>query len=184
MKKVLLPVALACAAFLSGCAGYTWGTSVPKEYRKVSVPVFENLTNVSELGPIVTQYTLREFQREGSFRIAGTEDAAIEVQGVLRTMSRGGVAFDRGRGMRASEYRYVIIADVSFVDKKNGKVLFERKGIKGETTFLTQDDLLTGQKNASFRVASDIARQIVNDAIALPLSGNGIRSGAVEGVQK
>ena len=184
MKKVLLPVALACAAFLSGCAGYTWGTSVPKEYRKVSVPVFENLTNVSELGPIVTQYTLREFQREGSFRIASTEDAAIEVQGVLRTMSREGVAYDRGRGMRASEYRYVIIADVSFVDKKNGKVLFERKGIKGETTFLTQDDLLTGQKNASFRVASDIARQIVNDAIALPLSGNGIRSGAVEGVQK
>ena len=184
MKKVLLPVALACAAFLSGCAGYTWGTSVPKEYRKVSVPVFENLTNVSELGPIVTQYTLREFQREGSFRIASTEDAAIEVQGVLRTMSREGVAYDRGRGMRASEYRYVIIADVSFVDKKNGKVLFERKGIKGETTFLTQDDLLTGQKNASFRVASDIARQIVNDAIALPLSGNDIRSGAVEGVQK
>lgn len=184
MKKVLLPVALACAAFLTGCAGYTWGTSVPKEYRKVSVPVFENLTNVSELGPIVTQYTLREFQREGSFRIARAEDAAIEVQGVLRTTKRVAVDYDRGRGMRASEYRYAVLADVSFVDKKNGKILFERKGIEGETTFLTQDDFLTGQNNASFRVASDIARQIVNDAIALPLSGNGIRSGAVEGVQK
>ncbi|MBR3924933.1 MAG: hypothetical protein IKJ45_17575, partial [Kiritimatiellae bacterium] len=137
-----------------------------------------------EIGPIVTQYTLREFQREGSFKIVRPEDAAIEVQGVLRSMHREGVAYDRGQGMRASEYRYVIVADVTFVDKKNGKVLFERKGIKGETTFLTNDDLLTGQRNASFRIADDIARQIVNDALALPFPGDGKGTGAVEGVQK
>lgn len=184
MRSLILSAAAVAAILFSGCAGYQWGTSVPKDYRKVSVPVFENLTVVSEIGPIVTQYTLREFQREGSFRIVRPEDAAIEVQGILRSMSRHGIAYDRGRGMRASEYRYVIVADVSFVDKKTGKVLLERKGIKGETTFLTQDDLLTGQKNASFRIAADIARQIVNDAAALPFPGEGTRTGAVEGVQK
>ena len=184
MRTMFFPVALLASMLLSGCAGYTWGTSVPKEYRKVSVPVFENMTEVSEIGPIVTQYTLREFQREGSFKIVRPADAAIEVQGVLRSMDREGVAYDRGQGMRASEYRYVIVADVTFVDKKNGKVLLERKGIQGSTTFLTNDDLLTGQKNASFRIADDIARQIVNDALALPFSGDGKGTGAVEGVQK
>ncbi len=184
MRSIFYSVALFAFALLSGCAGYTWGTSVPKEYRKVSVPVFENLTIVSEIGPIVTQYTLREFQREGSFKIVRPEDAAIEVQGTLRSMSRDGVSYDRGRGMRVSEYRYVVFADVVFVDKRNGKVLLERKGIKGETTFLTNDDLLTGQRNASFRVADDIARQIVNEALALPLSDGEERTGAVEGVQK
>ena len=184
MRSIFYSVALFAFALLSGCAGYTWGTSVPKEYRKVSVPVFENMTAVSEIGPIVTQYTLREFQREGSFRIVRPENAAIEVQGVLRSMRREGVAYDRGEGMRASEYRYVVVADVTFVDKKNGKVLLERKGIKGETTFLTNDDLLTGQRNASFRIADDIARQIVNDALALSFPGDGKGTGAVEGVQK
>ena len=184
MRTMLFTGALLAVTLLSGCAGYTWGTSVPKEYRKVSVPVFENMTTVSEIGPIVTQYTLREFQREGSFKIVRPEDAVIEVQGVLRSMAREGVAYDRGRGMRASEYRYVVVADVTFVDKKNGKVLLERKGIKGETTFLTNDDLLTGQRNASFRVADDIARQIVNEALVLPLSDGEERTGAVEGVQK
>ena len=184
MRSMLFTVALRAVTLLSGCAGYTWGTSVPKEYRKVSVPVFENMTAVSEIGPIVTQYTLREFQREGSFRIVRPENAAIEVQGVLRSMRREGVAYDRGEGMRASEYRYVVVADVTFVDKKNGKVLLERKGIKGETTFLTNDDLLTGQRNASFRIADDIARQIVNDALALSFPGDGKGTGAVEGVQK
>jgi hypothetical protein len=174
----------AATMLFAGCAGYTWGTSVPKSYRKVSVPVFENLTTASEIGQIVTQYTLREFQREGSFRIVRPEDADIEVQGVLSYMGRDGVAYDRGQGMRASEYRYVVSADVSFIDKKNGKIILERKGIKGETSFLTQNDLLTGQRNASFRIASDIARQIVNEAVELPLSAEGERKGAVEGVQK
>ena len=184
MRAMMFSLMLVATVLLSGCVGYSWGTSVPKEYRKVSVPVFENLTPVSEIGPIVTQYTLREFQREGSFRVAHPEDAAIEVQGVLRSMDRHAVAYDRGRGMRASEYRYVIVADVSFIDKKNGKILLERRGVKGETTVLTHNDLLTGQKNASFRIASDIARQIVNDAVALPFPGEGTRTGAVEGVQK
>jgi hypothetical protein len=78
----------------------------------------------------------------------------------------------------------LIVADVSFIDKKNGKILLERKGIRGETTFLTQNDLLTGQRNASFRIASDIARQIVNEAAAIAFPGNGTGTGAVEGVQK
>ena len=184
MRTVVLGLALGSIALLSGCAGYTWGTSVPEEYRTVAVPVFENLTEVSEMGPTVTQYTLREFQREGSFKVVRPDDAAIEVQGVIRKMTRLGIAYDRARGMRASEYRYEILADVSFVDRRKGKVLLERKGLKGETTFLTQNDLLTGQKNAAARIAQDLARQIVNEAIALPLKGNGKGTGAVEGVQK
>ena len=184
MKTVVLGLALGSIALLSGCANYTWGTGIPEDYRTVAVPVFENLTEVSEMGPTVTQYTLREFQREGSFKVVRPADAAIEVQGVIRKMTRLGIAYDRARGMRASEYRYEILADVTFVDRRRGKVLLERKGLKGETTFLTQEDLLTGQKNASARIAQDLARQIVNEALALPLKGDGKGTGAVEGVQK
>ena len=184
MRNEILAVAIGALSLASGCASYTWGTSVPEEYRTVAVPVFENLTEVSELGPIVTQYTLREFQREGTFKVARPGDAAIEVQGALRKMIRGGIAYDRGFDMRATEYRYVVIADVTYVDKRNGKVLLERKGVQAETTFLTQNDLLTGQKNASARIAQDLARQIVNDAVALPFVRSRSGTGAVEGVQK
>ena len=184
MRTVVLGMALGAIAMLSGCAGYSWGTAVPEEYRTVAVPVFENLTEASELGPTVTQYTLREFQREGTFKVVRPADAAIEVQGVIQKMVRGGVAYDRGRGMRATEYRYVIRADVTFVDRRKGKVLLERKGLEGATTFLTQNDLLTGQKNAAARLAQDLARQIVNEALALPLHGDDKASGVVEGVQK
>ena len=184
MKTLPLAVALCALAAIAGCAGYTWGTSVPEEYRTVAVPVFENLTEVAELGHIVTQHTLREFQREGTFKVATPENAAIEVQGVIRRMNREGVSYDRGRGMRATEYHYEVQADVTYVDKRNGKVLLERRGIQAETTFLTQNDLLTGQKNAAPRIAQDIARQVVNDALALPFVRGRNGTGAVEGVQR
>lgn len=184
MKSVFLVAALGALALVAGCAGYTWGTSVPEEYRTVSVPVFENLTEVSELGTFVTQYALREFQREGTFKVAHSGDAAVEVQGVLRKMDREGVSYDRARGMRTAEFRYMIVADVTYVDKRKGKVLLERKGLTAETTFLTQDDLLTGQRNAAQRIASDLGRQIVNEALSLPFVRSQKGTGAVEGVQK
>ena len=101
MKNLRLIAALCGVTLLAGCAGYTWGTSVPEEFRTVAVPLFENLTEVAEMGPMVTQYTLREFQREGSFRIVRPADAAIEVQGVVRKMDRRVASFDRTGRMRA-----------------------------------------------------------------------------------
>ena len=54
---------------LAGCANYRGTSSVPEELRTVAVPVFENRTSSAELGPIITQYVLREFQREGTFSV-------------------------------------------------------------------------------------------------------------------
>ena len=155
-------VALFLAAF-AGCASYRWTSSVPEELRTVAVPVFENRTSSAELGPIVTQYVLREFQREGTFSIRRTGDSALEVQGVIVKASRDAAAFDRGYGSRASEYRYTVTAEVSLINKDTGKVLLNNRRYVAETTFLTRDDLLTSQRNAATRIAQEFARQIVDD---------------------
>lgn len=159
-------IAALCAA-LCGCAGYRWSSSVPEDMRTVAVPVFENRTKAAELGPIVTQYTLREFQREGTYAIRRTGDSAIEVQGAIVEAHRKAASYDRSGETRGREYRYYVTAEVSFVDKKNSKVLIENRKYQGETTFLGHDDMLTGQRNAAQRIAADIARQVVDDATAL-----------------
>lgn len=183
MKKAILSAVSGLAVLLAGCSAYKWGTTVPQAYRSVSVPVFENFTDFPELGPAVAQYTLREFQREGTFRIARPSDAAIEVQGALAKMTRYDLTYDRGNSVRATEYRCSVEVEVTIVDKKTGKVLLERKPVTGETTFAVQNDLQTSQRNATARIADDIARQIVNEALALDYGARG-GNGAVEGVQK
>ena len=166
MKKSVvcrLSSAVLVLAALAGCASYRWTSSVPEELRTVAVPVFENRTSSAELGPIVSQYVLREFQREGTFSIRRTGDSSLEVQGVIVKASRDPAAFNRGYGSRASEYRYTVTAEVSLINKDTGKVLLNNRRYVAETTFLTRGDLLTTQRDAAARIAQEFARQIVDD---------------------
>ena len=172
MKNTSIAGAIMLAAVsLCGCANYSWTSDVPEEMRTVAVPVFENRTMAAELGPIVTQYVLREFQREGTFSIRRPGGASVEVQGSLVKAERQPVSYDRAYGSRASEYRYLVTAEVSIINRDAGRVLQSNRNYVAETTFLVQGDLLTAQRNAAQRVAQDMARQIVDDVVSYPYDG-------------
>ena len=161
MKKIL-PIAIVVFA-LAGCVGYRWTSPVPSDMRTVSVPTFRNESDVVELGAVATRQVLREFQREGTFKIASADDAAIEVQGVIKSASVGRIYFKREMSMRAYEQRLVVSADVSFIDRRNGKVIVNNRRYVAETTYFSDTDIATARRDASGRAAEDLARQIVDD---------------------
>ena len=161
MKKIL-PTVIAALA-LAGCANYRWTSPVPADMRTVNVPTFRNETDLLELGAVATRQVLREFQREGTFKIASADDAAIEVQGVIKSASIGRIYFKREMSMRAYEQRLVVSADVSFVDRRNGKVMVNNRKYTAETTYFSDTDMATARRDASGRAAEDLARQIVDD---------------------
>ena len=165
MKARMACLALAILA-LAGCAGYRWAPEVPDSMRTVAVPVFENRTDFSEFGPTATRHVLREFQNEGTFSVRRVPDAALELQGVVASVKQHGLDFDRGYDRRASEYRLSVTVELTLVDKKSGKVLFENRKVTGETTYLSQRDVLSGRRDAADRVARDIARQAVGAVLA------------------
>ncbi len=161
--KNLVPVA---ALLLCGCLSYTWTSSVPKEMRTVAVPTFRNESDVTELGSIVSRQILREFQREGTFRIASPGNAAIEVQGTIKS-KRSHVNAYNVRSNRHREYAFEITAEVSFVDKTFGRILADNRTYTARTTFLGGNDNMTGERDASGRIAEELAQQIVDDALTL-----------------
>jgi len=171
MRKAL-PFLL-CAALLAGCRSYTWTSSVPEGMRTVSVPTFRNETDVVELGAVAARQVLREFQREGTFRIASSGEAALEVQGVLRSASVGMLNYKREMTARAYEHRFVVTADVSLVDRKSGRVLVDNRRYSAETTFYSDTDIVTGRRNASGRLMEDLARQVVDDVVGRDWGGEG-----------
>ncbi|HRT30672.1 MAG TPA: LPS assembly lipoprotein LptE, partial [Kiritimatiellia bacterium] len=98
-----------CSLFLfliAGCASYRIGSDVPQELRTITVPVFENASGFPEIDATVTQYVLREFQREGTFKIASLDDASLKLLGKLIKTDMQSLNYDRGYGARTSEYRY------------------------------------------------------------------------------
>ena len=153
-------------ALLAGCLGYTWTSGVPESRRTIAVPAFENRTTYAEFGATATKHVLREIQREGTFKIRDTGDSALELQGSITRVTLNGIDYDRGYDRRASEYRMRVTVECSLIDKVENKVLFDNRKFVGETTFLSQRDVLTGQRNASDRVAVDLARQIVDGVLA------------------
>ena len=164
MKRILL---IAFSAFvLAGCSGYRWTSSVPADMRTVCVPTFRNETDVVELGAVTTRQLLREFQREGTFKLAASDDAAVEVQGVLKTATAALVRFKRSMAMRAYEQRLVVRAEVSVIDRRNGKVVVDNRPYVAETTYFSDTDIATARRDASARAADDLARQIVDDIVS------------------
>lgn len=174
MTRLLVMRALAAAAaagLVAGCGtSYRWRSAVPEAKRTVVVPVFANETDMAELGAVASRQLLREIQREGTFRIAPEADAAIEVQGVVKRLSVGGVAYDRRTGMRYASFSLRAEVEISVVDKARRAVVVDAKRYAASTTVSSSQDLMTSKRDASGRLMDDLARQVVDDLLELKFS--------------
>ena len=168
MSAFRLLLLLSLVGGLCGCgANYRWRPSVPSAMRTVAVPTFRNESDLQEVGAIAARQLLREFQREGTFKIRPTGDAALEIQGTVRAAASGSAAYDRRSGLRISGYELVGTFDVSVIDKRAGKVLIDNRTYTARAAFATGQDLTTAKRDASGRMAEDLARQVVDDVLNL-----------------
>lgn len=182
MKRLVLGawcLALGLSSVLvSGCgSSYAWRSSVPEGVRTVSVPTFRNESDVMELGALASRQILREFQREGTFRIASEGDAALEIQGIVKSVKEGINAYDRRTGNNFASYDFTAIAEVSVIDKRMRKVLVDNRRYTARALFTAEQDLATAKRNASGRLMEDLAQQVVDDVLRIDWSsereGNG-----------
>ena len=153
-----------------GCGtDYVWRSSVPQDMRTVSVPTFRNESDLQEAGSIATRQVLREFQREGTFTVLGSDDAALQIQGTITSIGGGVAAYDRRHGLRLGGQDISAKATVSVVDKRSGKVLVDNRVYGATATFAAGQDVTTAQRDATGRLMEDLARQVVDDVLALRL---------------
>ncbi len=162
----LMTTALSALILICGCASYRFTSNIPAESRSIAVPVFENESGFPELDAIVTQYTLREFQREGTFKIKTIDNAAYKLYGTIKRVQPSPVNYDRNFGSRASEYEYKVTALITLVESSTGKMLMNEVPIKTHTSFLTQGDMLTGMQDANPRLAKELSQAIVDTVLA------------------
>lgn len=160
---------LLCATallFMAGCASYKFRSAVPEELRTIAVPVFENASGYPEIDAVVTQYVLREFQREGTFKVSTLDNASLKLLGKLVKTDLQSLNYDRNFGSRTSEYRYSLVAEITLVERGSGKLLIDAVPVKANTTFLTHGDMLTGMQDAYPRIAKELARAITDTVLA------------------
>ncbi len=163
----LLTVTVTTALFFAtGCSTYRFRSSVPEELRTIAVPVFENDSGYPEIDAVVTQYVLREFEREGTFKISSMDNASLKLLGKLVKSDIQSLNYDRNYGSRTSEYRYSLVVEITLVERGTGKLLIDGMKVKANTTFLTYGDMLTGLQDAQPRIAKELARAIADAVLA------------------
>jgi hypothetical protein len=166
ITRLRLLATASALALAAGCATYRFGSSVPEELRTIAVPVFENASGYPEIDAVVTQYVLRELQREGTFKIRHMDDASLKLLGKVEKAELQAISYDRNYSARTSEYRYTLVAEITLVERGTGKLLLNAVPIKASTTFLTHGDMLTGMQDAYPRIAKDLSRGIVDAVLA------------------
>ena len=159
---------LVVGAAVCGCSSsYSWRSAVPADARTVTVPTFRNESDVSEVGALASRQLLREFQREGTFKVRTSGEAAIEVQGVIKSVTPAMSAYNRRAGGRVAAYDLSATAEISVIDKRTRKVLVDNRKYVANATFTAGQDRTTAVRDASGRLMDDLARQVVDDILNL-----------------
>src|SRR4051812_33412921 len=147
------------AAALAGCGvhyGFSEG-AFPPNIKTMAVLPFENQTPAPALQSELLDNMRAELQRRLGVRDAPQQSADALVRGTIVSYDVDvPVAFSADpRQSTTARRRLQITVDVEIVDQTNGKILWQRKGLRAEGEYAERAEA-DGRKEAITRIVNDI----------------------------
>lgn len=162
MKKALPTVLLAC--LLTGCLGYRLGPAKPaqlKEIHSIAVPMFRNTTLVPRIESLVTTTVIKQFQQDGTYRIAREQDADATLQGEITRVGRSPARSVRGNVLATTEFNLGVTVTYKLVGR-DGKVIAGPGSAAGGTSFFVGSDVSTDERQALPLAVEQLAGSLVS----------------------
>ena len=145
----------------SGCwlgLGYGFaGGGLPREIRTAAVLPFDNQTPSPELQVELTEALRTQLDRRLGLRSASAARANALVRGtILRYDADVPVAYSADPNQATSaRRRLAITVDIEIVDQRDGTVLLQRRGLRGEGEYPEQAEA-QGRRIAIERIVNDV----------------------------
>lgn len=157
MKKQLLLIPLFLS--LAGC-GYNLGEIKPTPMRRVTtlaVNTFRNQTVIPRLEAQTADAVVKEFQKDGTYRIDSADQADAIVEGTIVSVDRQPMRVFASNVLQTSEFELTLIVKYRVIDRTTGAVLMEGRAV-GVTPFFTEadrvnSDIVTSQ-NMNYPIAA------------------------------
>jgi len=159
-----LCAALLLAFSLGGCAGYHIGPVKPyylRAVKTIAVPTFKNNTLIPRISVLITDSVIKQFQQDGTYRIAGKDEADAVLVAEIDRVDRGPLRSVRGNVLATVEFNLVMKVRYSLVDR-NGKTLSNPQFVYGTTSFFVGDDITTDERQAIPIAAEEMAVHLVS----------------------
>jgi hypothetical protein len=159
--KNLLAAVLACLG-LTGCLGYHIGPVKPQYLRDVhsiAVPTFENKTLLPRIEVLVTGTVIKQFQQDGTFRIANS-GADATLKGEIIRINRSPARSVVGNVLATTEFNLAVRVKYKLVGP-DGKQIGPPGEVTGTTSFFVGTDVTTDERQALPLATEELAKRLV-----------------------
>ena len=159
-RNLFFPLAL----LLSGCAGYHLGPATPaylRDVHSIAVPIFKNGTLVPRIEALITGSVIKQFQQDGTFRIANEANADATLKGEIIAVSRSPARSVRGNVLATTEFNLVLRVRYTLIGR-DGKTMAGPAEAAGLTSFFVGEDVNTDQRQAMPLAAEQLAGHLVS----------------------
>ncbi|PYJ09147.1 MAG: hypothetical protein DMF06_10905 [Verrucomicrobia bacterium] len=151
-------------SLLSGCAGYHVGPATPAYLRQVhsiAVPTFRNGTLIPRMESLITSTVIKQFQQDGTFRIANENTADATLKGEIVSVGRSPARSVRGNVLATTEFNLALRVHYTLIGR-DGKPLAGPADVYGTTSFFVGEDVSTDERQALPIAAEELAVRLVN----------------------
>jgi hypothetical protein len=153
----ILSLALTAAA-LTGCVRYGFaGGGLPSHIRTMAVLPFENETASPELQRELFELLRRELRSRLGVREGAEATADALVRGTIKTYDVDipvGFSADPQQAVTARR-KLQITVDIAIVDQSNGRILWERRGLRAEGEYAERAEA-AGRRAALEKLVNDV----------------------------
>lgn len=147
---------------LSGCLGYHIGPVKPnylRDVQTIAVPTFKNKTLLPRVEVLVSDTVIKQFQQDGTFRIAGNENADARLEGEIMRVDRTPARFVRGNVLATREFNLTLRLKYKLLGR-SGQSLAGGE-VSGSTSFFVGSDPTTDERQALPLAAEQLATNLV-----------------------
>ncbi len=149
---------------LTGCLGYHIGPAKPyylREIHSIAVPTFKNSTLIPRIEVLLTSTVIKQFQQDGTFRIASDENADATLKGDIIHIGRSPARSVRGNVLATTEFNLNMRVRYTLVGR-DGKPLAPPAEAVGTTSFFVGTDVTTDERQALPLATEELATRLVS----------------------
>ncbi len=153
---------LLLSAIVSGC-GYHLGEIRPTPMRSVrtlAIPTFKNRTYEPMIEVLLADTVIKSFQTDGTYTIVSDDTADAIVYCTVNRIERRSERSVQNNVLATAEFNLNIEINYEVVDRVTGRTLM-RGGVTGKTSFFSNSDLQTTERQAIPLAAADAGQQLV-----------------------
>ncbi|MEY2545427.1 MAG: hypothetical protein QOG48_544 [Verrucomicrobiota bacterium] len=149
---------------LSGCAGYHIGPVKPNylaDVHTIAVPTFKNTTIVPRVEALVTDTVIKQFQQDGTFKIASEHNADARLEGEIVRITRSPARSVRGNVLATAEFNLSVHVKYKLVGR-DGQQIGPGGDVGGSTSFFVSMDVTTDERQALPLAIEELATRLVS----------------------